>query len=130
MTDFMFLYMPIYLSKYLVKASGRNFDFTFSNVPGPKHHLYYSGCKVIEMIPFTTPGITQSFVSIVSYSGKFRFSICFDSVLGTNPEIFLKYVAEEFELLKNSSDSMLYDVERRKDSNDHIEKETTDKKYD
>jgi len=102
MMDFMLLYMPTYLSKHLIKESQKNFDFIFSNVPGPRHHLYYSGCKVIDMIPFTTPGISQSFVSIVSYSGKFRFGICFDSVLNTNPETLLKYVSDELNLLKTS----------------------------
>jgi hypothetical protein len=102
MMDFMYLYLPFYLSKYLVKDTGKNFDFTISNVPGPRNNLYYSGCKIIDMIPFITPGVTSSFIGIITYSGKFRFSICFDSVLGTDPELVLKYVAEEFLLLKNS----------------------------
>lgn len=98
--DSLYTFMPFYLAEYIIKSCSRNFDITFSNVPGPKEHLFYGGCKMNQMIPFITTGLTKAFVAIISYHGEIRINITFDNVLGLDASEFKAFINTEIENLK------------------------------
>jgi NRPS condensation-like uncharacterized protein len=97
LSDLIFKFFPDYLSKKIVRSASRSFDFTISNVPGPKNALYYADGKISEMMAFTSPGYISSFVGVFSYNGTFRFLFCFDEILGINVTEFKNYVEREIE---------------------------------
>lgn len=97
LTDFVFKFFPDYLSKNIVRNASKSFDFTISNVPGPKNALYYAGGKIDEMMAFTSPGFFSSFIGVFSYNGTFRFLFCFDEILGINVNEFKNFIEREVE---------------------------------
>jgi hypothetical protein len=91
---------PYYCARWISVESTQNFDVTFSNVPGPKHSLYYAGCKVLEMSFFSTPGLTNAFITIYTYAGHFRTSLILDESLEVDQEVLLSYLDKELSYLK------------------------------
>jgi len=97
LTDIVFKFFPDYLTKLIIRNASRNFDFTISNVPGPKNALFYGEGKILELMAFTSPGYFSSFIGIFSYNGEFRYLFCFDEVLGINVKEFKKFIEKEIE---------------------------------
>jgi hypothetical protein len=40
-------YFPVYLSKHIFRTSSKNFDTTYTNLPGPRQPVYYDGFKLL-----------------------------------------------------------------------------------
>lgn len=98
--DSLFYYLPFYIAKKIMIISYKKMDLTVSNVPGPREPLYYSNCKVLDLIPFITPGFCPAFISIISYGKQFRMVINYDSVIEYNPHDLLDFILEEMKDLK------------------------------
>jgi hypothetical protein len=100
MADRMWLHLPFYLARKIILDTYQKLDITMSNVPGPKEHLIYNGCKVLDMIPLFTPGFIQTFIGVLSYAGSFKITMVHDTSMERDPQEFMKYMTEELELLK------------------------------
>ncbi len=72
----------------------------FSNVPGPREPLYFSGTK-ISNIMFWVPRIggLGLGISIISYNGQVSLGICTDSGLVDNPKAILDNFENEYRML-------------------------------
>lgn len=99
LSDFMNTYLPVYLTKLLVGNSIKNFDVIFSNVPGPKTDIFYGESKLLDMIPFSTPGYFNAFIGLITYAGRFRMMMVFDKNLEVDPKNILKYYDSELKSL-------------------------------
>lgn len=94
-----FMYLKaLYLSGYILSWPislfftdfvTRKIDLSFTNVPGPTKELIYGNsiCDKTFSIPFAGKGIP--FMPLVSYNGKFRFSIGMDEASLVKPQLFL-----------------------------------------
>jgi hypothetical protein len=101
LSDFMNTCLPVYLTKFLVGNSIKNFDVIFSNVPGPKNEIFYGDSKLLDMIPFSTPGYFNAFIGLITYAGRFRMMMVFDKNLEVDPKIILNYYDAELKSLIN-----------------------------
>jgi len=104
LTDFVFKYMPDYIGKLIVRNACRNFDFTISNVPGPKSPIYYANGKLNEFLAFTSPGFFSSFIGVFSYNGSFKFLFCFDEILNFKLDKFKNFIESEIENVLQNND--------------------------
>jgi hypothetical protein len=111
-SDFMNMYLPSVITKKIIQNINKEVDINFSNVPGPKDPLFYDGHKLLEIIPFSTPGFTHSFIGIFSYYGHFRTMICLDKNLDLDPQVISDYLTNE-----------LNDILVRHEKNTNYEKE-------
>lgn len=105
--DSFFKFLPCYVMKEIILANSRGIDFTISNVPGPKSALYYSGCKVRELICFTSTGFLSSFLAVFSYNGTYRFVICFDEALDLDIEEYKRIILKEVEFIMEKSNELI-----------------------
>ena len=68
-----------------------NYDFVFTNIPGPTTKLIYNNMICEDIFFFSNAGWGVPFIFIFSYNGKFRTAISCDSKFKDNSSIFLKY---------------------------------------
>lgn len=73
-----------------------------SNVPGPKHHLYMRGAKLLEMHPISTlPPSNLLNITLFSYAGELAFGLIATDEL-PNLERLGEYILESFDELEKS----------------------------
>ena len=84
--------LPMFMRTKIFREKSKEFEILFSNVAGPRETLAYSGCKILEMLPFTTCGLSPLFIPLVSYDGKIRFSVAIDKNLNLDPAVINKYL--------------------------------------
>jgi hypothetical protein len=105
--DFLVYYFPAYLVKFIFRTASKNFDITYSNIPGPRQAVYYDGYKLLETFPIFTTGFGSSFIAINSYNGMFRITITFDKSLEQNPNDLLQIFLKELEYVRDNYDKKL-----------------------
>ncbi len=97
--DKMYHHLPFYLSRYIILDVYKSLDLTISNVPGPKEHLIYAGCKVLDLTPMFTTGFVHTFLGVISYGNSFKFIMAYDKTMKLDPCEFIKYVQTEMDAL-------------------------------
>jgi hypothetical protein len=106
-TGFVNQFLPNLVSRQVILASSRHFDFVVSNVPGPKDPIYMSGLKLVDQLLFMRPGTHSSFIAIMTYMNKVNIWIGYDEGIECNGQEFLNLMAEEIELSINNSQSKI-----------------------
>lgn len=101
LSDRLILHLPFFIARKFVLGVYQKLDITLSNVPGPREHLIYDGCKVLDLIPLFTPGFVQTLIGVLSYAGSFTITMVHDTSLQRDPQEFLRYMTEELETLKS-----------------------------
>lgn len=82
--------LPLKITKYIGLELSKNMDILVSNIPGPAEELYYNGCKVRRLIPFTSTGPNKGFIMIFSYFKTLYLTPNFDVGQNINPNEFNK----------------------------------------
>lgn len=106
-TDGNSMFMPYYISKWVINKAMKNFDLFVSNVPGPRTKLDYAGFTCHEMIPLFTPGIGPAFIAIYSMAGSFRLTIVYDKILGIDPNDLMNYFLKEIDFIREQFENKI-----------------------
>ena len=96
------LLLPEYFKRFSIRSICKNYDFTVSNVPGPKSPLYFAGSKISELIGFTTPGFFTTYIGIFTYNGSFRLVLSVDKVIDVDPKKLMDIICKEIEIVKKN----------------------------
>jgi hypothetical protein len=102
--NFVTCHLPVYITRLIFTTASKNFDITYTNVPGPKEAVYYGGSKMHELIPIFTSGFGPAFIAINSYNGIFRVSITYDKSLEQDPDLLLQLFLKELEYVRDNYD--------------------------
>lgn len=98
-------YLPNSIFRYMINMA--NHDMVYTNLPGPKKPLFYSGNKLEEFLLYTTPGFYPFLTGISSYSNKFRVACCIDDCLGLEPSIISSKIDSVLDLLSKKASQAL-----------------------
>lgn len=80
--------LPSYYNKVFFEKLNSKTDIIVSNLPGPIEPLYYSGCKITRLNPFSTCGLAKGFITIMSYNNKIYINSNFQKTQNNNPMEF------------------------------------------
>ena len=75
-------------------------DLIHSNVPGPIKELFYSGCKIVDILPIISTGRVKAMLPVFSYNKKFRVLVAYDESVGLNPKDLLGTIENELQQIE------------------------------
>ena len=74
-------------------------DAAITNVPGPTETIYYNGCKVKSLLPFSSIGMNKIFIVVFSYCNSISITPNFDKIQNLSVDKFNEILNEEVEKL-------------------------------
>jgi hypothetical protein len=93
-------FLPSDLLIYINDMSIEKVDLIHSNVPGPIKELFYSGCKVVDILPIISTGRIKAMLPVFSYNKKFRVVVAYDESVGLNPKDLLGTIENELQQIE------------------------------
>jgi len=61
------------------------------------NNLYFSGSKVVDILPLISSGRAKAVLPVFSYDKKFRIVVAYDESVGLDPKEILKTIENEFD---------------------------------
>lgn len=90
--------LPNVFVKNMLKFTLDRTDLVISNIPGPKEALIYNGIECVDFMTLGTSGMHSSFIIIMSYKGKFKYSVWINENVGIDPKELLDIIDLELDL--------------------------------
>jgi len=93
-------FLPSDVLIYISDQSIEKVDLIHSNVPGPIKELFYSGCKILDILPIISTGRIKAMLPVFSYNKKFRVAVAYDESVGLNPKDLVGTIENELEQIE------------------------------
>jgi hypothetical protein len=90
-------FLPYEVLNYISDMTLNKVDLIHSNLPGPMNYLYFSGSKVVDILPLISNGRAKVVLPVFSYHRKFRVFVAYDESVGLDPKEILKTIENEFD---------------------------------
>lgn len=105
------------IQSFCAQMISDNYEIAFSNVPGPTVQLNYNGAICDSMVSFPTSGRGFSFLPLVSYNGNFQMALSMDESCPIKPEMFIRYIEDELDLILIDIQNGKYSTNNEQSSN-------------
>jgi WS/DGAT/MGAT family acyltransferase len=93
-------YVPKKLGQRAAAIAGKRLTGVLSNVPGPRHSIYFCGTKMNDIMFWLPQTHAMGLgISIMSYDGKVRVGVATDVHQISDPEFIMKAFMEEYSIL-------------------------------